>query len=215
MNVFEYRARRLEHRERLVERALAQRKDPEVQRQSAMALVVLAAVLSALFGALCLGAASETTQTETAGHLWWKSTTTTAVPTETRMGWLAAGLVLVLIGVALAVTAIRRAARRPGLNKYPAILTGVEAIAIQQLCGITGLSRSRVYRDIQTMIDSGMIDDFYIDYQKEQVVSRKYIPKTSHKTVVSCSGCGAPNDVIVGITRPCDYCGQPLLLASQ
>ena len=51
------------------------------------------------------------------------------------------------------------------------------------------------------MIDSGMINDFYIDYQREQVVSRKYIPKMSHKTVVKCSGCGGNNEVIVGITQ--------------
>ena len=48
--------------------------------------------------------------------------------------------------------------------------------------------------EIQTLIDSDVINDFYIDYQREEVVSKKYIPKTSHKTVVTCRACGANND---------------------
>ena len=59
-----------------------------------------------------------------------------------------------------------------------------------------------------------MIGDFYIDYSSDQVVSKKYVPKTSHKTVVKCSECGGNNDLIVGITKHCSFCGQPLLLGT-
>jgi hypothetical protein len=180
-----------------------------------MALLVLSAVLTALFGALCFGAASEETQTKSSGHLWWRSETTSNVPTETRVGWLIAGIVMVAIAVALAAVAIRLARGRSALKEYEAILTGIEVITIQQISDITGHSRSRVYKDLQAMLRSGMIDDLYVDYQREQVVSRKYIPKTSYKTVVTCSGCGGNNEVIVGITRTCSFCGQPLVLAPQ
>ena len=208
MNLFDYLAQENE-------RARAQRKDPDFRYQLRMTLLVLSAVLSALFGALCFGVASEETQTKSSGHLWWRSETTSNVATETRVGWLMAGIVMVLIAVALAAVAIRLAKGRAALKKYEAILTGVEVIPVQQISDITGHSRSRVYKDIQAMLRSGMIDDVYVDYQRERVVSRKYIPKTSYKTVVTCSGCGGNNEVIVGITRTCSFCGQPLVLAPQ
>lgn len=208
MNMFDY----LAHENA---RSREQMKDPAFRQRLRTMLLVLSAVPFALFGALCLGVASQETQTETSGHLWWKDTTTSDVPTETRIGWLLAGIVMVLIAIALVAVSIRFVTRQAALKKYAAILTGVEVIKIQQIADITGQSRSRVYQDIQTMIGSGMIDDMYVDYQREQVVSRKYIPKSSHKTVVSCSGCGANNEVIVGITRPCSFCGQPLVLAAQ
>lgn len=64
------------------------------------------------------------------------------------------------------------------------------------------------------MINSEMISDFYIDYGADRVFSRKYIPKTSHKTVVKCSECGGNNEMIVGITKPCSFCGQPLMFGT-
>lgn len=70
-------------------------------------------------------------------------------------------------------------------------------------------------RKPQSLIDSDAISDFYIDYTADNVVSRKYLPKTSHKTVVKCSECGGNNEVIVGITRHCSFCGQPLLLGTN
>lgn len=208
MNLFEYLAQESE-------RSRQQMRDPALWRQARLGLLGLAAMLSVLVGALCLGAASKATQTETSGHLWWKSETTSIVPTQTRIGWLVAGIVLVALAIALAAVAIRLVTRQGALKKYEAILTGVEVISVQRISDITGLSRSRVYKDIRAMLRSGMIDDLYVDYQREQVVSRKYIPKTSHKTVVTCSGCGGTNEVIVGITRTCSFCGQPLVLASQ
>lgn len=215
MNLFDYLAHESEGARQERMRAREQLKDPVFRHHFRMFLVIAAAVLTALFGALCLGVASEETQTKTSGHLWWKSETTTTVPTETRVGWLVAGILLVLVAVALAAVAMRLATRRAVLKQYVAILTGVEVITIQQIAGITGQSRSRVYKDVQAMLRSGIIDDFYVDYQREQVVSRKYIPKTSHKTVVTCPGCGGHNEVIVGITRTCSFCGQPLVLASK
>ena len=97
-------------------------------------------------------------------------------------------------------------------KKYSAILTGVEAISIQRVAEITRSRPSRVREEIQSMLDSNMIDDLYIDYSADQVVSKRYTPKTSHKTVVKCSECGGNNELIVGITKFCSFCGQPLLL---
>lgn len=164
---------------------------------------------------MCLAEASKSTTTKTTGYLFLKKTTTSDVPTATRVGWFLAGLALAVIAVALAMVLLKLVRRQTGLKKYPPILTGREIIKIQQIAEITGQSRQRVYEDLKFLIDSGMIEDFYVDYQQEQVVSRKYIPKTSHKTVVTCSGCGGNNEVIVGITKNCTFCMQPLVLSSK
>jgi hypothetical protein len=73
----------------------------------------------------------------------------------------------------------------------------------------------QVRTDLQSMINSEMITDFHIDYGADQVVSTKFIPKTSHKTVVKCSACGGNNELIVGVTRNCAYCEQPLQMRSK
>ena len=178
-----------------------------------LALVALVfAIVGTVFVVLFFQA--ERTNTETSGHLWWKDTTTTTteVPLGTRLVYLLIGLGLIIVAVLCIKFLIRRSIRSATERKYLAILTGGEVWKVQQIANITNLSPSTVYRDIQRMIDSGTIDDFYIDYKAEQVVSRKYIPKSSHKTVVKCRACGANNELIVGITRACAACGEPLLL---
>lgn len=191
-----------------------QRIDPEARKHQQQRALRSAVALSALVGALCMLSAKQETTTETSGTLWWERETTSVVPTSTRIGWFVAGVVLITFAVALATFLIRQARRREELKQYLVILTGVEVIKIQQISDITGHSPQRVYRNIQTMIGSGMIEDFYVDHQCEQVVSRKYIPKASYKTVVTCSGCGGNNELIVGITKTCSFCGQPLLLGT-
>jgi hypothetical protein len=107
---------------------------------------------------------------------------------------------------------VRQAALRAARKKYFAILTGVERIKVSQIAGITNSSPARVYRDIQRMMNAGLIDDIHIDYQAQEVVNKRYIPKNSHKTVVTCRECGANNELIVGVTRSCGTCGEPLVL---
>lgn len=203
MDKWEYKAELLGQAERQREEML------NFFRRSWLVLVAMALGIA---GAVFVGLTFQTTRTETSGHLWWKDTTTTEIPPATRLVYLIVGLFL-LAGAALCVHLwVRRARRQAAQKKYIAILTGVEVLTVQEIAAKTNLSRSAVYRDIQGMIDAGVIDDFYIDYNAERVVSRKYIPKTSRKTVVTCSACGANNELIVGITRTCAACGEPLVL---
>lgn len=94
------------------------------------------------------------------------------------------------------------------LNKYRAILVGHESIALQEIADVVHRSSKRVRQEIQALIDSGSISDFYVDHKRGVVVSKKYVPKTSHKTVVSCARCGHANDLVVGVTKHCSHCGQ-------
>jgi hypothetical protein len=178
--------------------------------------LTLAALIFAIAGTVLvvLFFQTERTDTDTSGHLWWKdeTTITTEVPLATRLLYLFIGLALISVAALSVYIRIRQAALQVSHKKYLAILTGFERMKIQQIAGITNSSPSTVYRDIQRMIDSGLIDDVHIDYQAEEVVSKKYIPKSSHKTVVTCRACGANNELIVGITSPCGACGEPLVL---
>ena len=174
--------------------------------------LLFAAVPVSLFGLLLVMAFTETTKTESSGHLWWKEDTTTQIPLSERMPYLLIGICLFVVAILCLVAAIKLITTQGRLKKYPPILVGVESMTIQQIADITNSSRSKVYRDIQTLIDSGIVENFYIDHKAERVVSKKYIPERSHKTVVTCSGCGGNNELIVGITRTCSFCGQPLVL---
>ena len=116
------------------------------------------------------------------------------------------GAVLLLVIAGLLATESDR------LKKYLPILKGTELISIQEIIDITGSKRSTVYGDLRSLINSNMINDLYIDYKAEHVVSKTYIPGSSSKTVITCDGCGGNNEVIIGITKPCSFCGQPLKL---
>lgn len=157
---------------------------------------------------------TSSSKTESSGHLWWKdeSTITTEIPLSTRLVFLFVGLVLLAVAALCAYLFVRRTRRQADQRKYVAILTGIETMSVHQVAAITNTDSSRVYRDIQRMIDAGLLDEYYVDYTTEQVVSKKYVPKSSHKTVVTCRACGANNELIVGITRACVACGEPLVL---
>lgn len=153
--------------------------------------------------------------TETTGALWWEQTTEVAA--SERAGYLQGAILLWVfagvlggMGIWLIVTAPQR--KLDKLKRYIPILKGVESMPIQQIAGITNNDPAAVYRDIQRMIDSGMVADLYLDYQGGRVVSKKFTPDSSTKTVVKCSSCGAQTDVIVGIARSCPYCGQGLTI---
>lgn len=179
-------------------------------RQTFAALGGLGSFLLFMFGLMLFFGYSQAT--ESTGMLWWSETH--EVPMSERVGYLQGAIVCwvaaaILGGVTIWLTVIRRA-RGDRLRRYVPILKGVESIPVQQVASIVNVQPARVYQDIQQMIDSGMIEDFYLDYQTGQIISKKYTPESSHKTVATCPSCGARSEVIVGITRPCVYCGQPL-----
>lgn len=207
VNVFEYLSSEADRAQRQRARAASSMKRH---------WLLLLALIFGVVGAVSFGLffRSERTETESSGHLWWKeeTTTTTEVPMSTRLVFLLIGLILLAVAALCVYARIRQARRRAAQRKYLAILTGVERIKVHQIAGITGASQAKIYRDIQRMIDAGVVDDIHIDFRAEEVVSKKYVPKTSRKTVVVCRACNANNELIVGITRACSACGEPLVL---
>ncbi|PVG83731.1 hypothetical protein DDE18_05275 [Nocardioides gansuensis] len=171
--------------------------------------------IAAFFGALDFPMFLIKTEEKCKGHLWAKECKDVPIPLGDRVPHLLIAIGLFSIALICVFAAWRLISTQGHLKKYQAILTGVEAMDIGRIADITRSSPSRVRTEIQTLIDSDEISDFYIDYQRDQVVSKKYVPKSSHKTVVTCRLCGAHNELIVGITRSCAACGEPLILKAR
>lgn len=177
------------------------------QKDIAKTLILLAALVCSMASLSMLGF---TKATETTGLLWWQETK--EIPLSERMSYLYAAIGLYASGAVLAVVGVALSMMQGSLRKYAPILTGVDFISIQSIADIVNKSSRKVYRDVQAMIDSGMVSDVYIDHKAGLVVSKTYIPKNSHKAVATCSGCGGNTEVFVGIPKPCSFCGQPLIV---
>ena len=173
------------------------------------------AVMAGLIGLLCVLGYSDATREECSGRLWWKDCVNVAIPMGSRLILLVVGVLLIGVAVLCLILSLRLASMSGDENRYLAVLAGVETRRIQEIADITGFSPARVRMDLQSMIKSEMITDIYIDYGADRVVSTKFVPKTSRKTVVKCSECGGNNELIVGITRSCEFCGQPLLMGAK
>lgn len=184
------------------------------QKPIAVGLLRLSAV-AAFFGCLTSVGWFIKTREDCTGVLMFKKCKDTAIPLDERLPFLFFAVGLAVVALVCLFVALRLTTMQGNLNRYRAILTGVESISIERISAITNARASKVRIEIQSMIDSEMIRDFYIDYNSDQVVSKRYVPRKSRKTVVKCSECGGNNELIVGITKPCNFCGQPLLLGTS
>lgn len=185
---------------------------PDKQERRQQPLVGLGLLLGIIgFAMTGLGIAGGESVEACTGRLWWRECEESFNQWSlgTRAFLVVGGIGLVTGAVALGIEAFRTGTQRKRVQPYATILTGVESMTIEQLAAITRLRPSKVRAQIQAQIESGQIEGFYLDHGADMVV---YVPATSHKTVVRCTECGGPNEVIVGITRPCSFCGQPLLL---
>lgn len=171
-----------------------------------------AASFGALMGLLCVMGFSEATEEKCSGALLWKDCKDIAVPISERLTYLAAGIGLLLFALVSVIAAVKLMGVRGRLKKYVAILTGIESMGIAQVASIVRSNQDAVRSEIELAIEADMLEDIYVDYGRNMVISTKYLPKTSHKTVVVCHRCQAHNELIVGITKACNYCREPLLL---
>lgn len=175
----------------------------------------IAYLLGAL-GILSLGGAwaslvkftQKTTQTTTG--IFFKKTITEHHSFSERLPYLIGAIVLVALAVYLFKATAKMFIVQNRYKKYEAIIKETERISIQELSDITGNSRKVIITDLQRMIDSEMISDYYIDHKLGAIISKKFIPESSTKKVVRCENCGATNEIIVGIPKNCDFCGMPL-----
>jgi hypothetical protein len=88
------------------------------RREKSLMLLGLTSALCLLFGVMCLGAAGETEDRKTSGHLWWKSEEAVANADAVRTGWMLAGVLFIVIALALTLLAYRSAKGRRALADW-------------------------------------------------------------------------------------------------
>jgi len=88
------------------------------RREKRLMLLGLTSALCLLFGVICFGAAGETEDTKTSGHLWWKTEEAVANSDAVRTGWMLAGVLFIVIAFALALLAYRSAKARRALADW-------------------------------------------------------------------------------------------------
>lgn len=186
----------------------------DYQKQAASALLWVAGV-SGLGAVLATLSFLKSSDEECSGVLVWRSCSERSIAISERVPYLLLAILLAAAAIVCLLLSVRLVNMRSDVRRYHAILTGVETITIQQICAITGTRSDKVRAEIQWMIDTGQLRDCVVDHAGDRIVNKRYIPKRSHKTVVTCSACGADNELIVGITKSCSFCGRPLKLESR
>ena len=132
-------------------------------------------------------------------------------PLSERLGYLAGSIVLIIIALISLLLAWKITTIGGRFKKYIGMIQGVDRIELQRLAEMTNSSPRDVADDLQNMIDSEFIENYYIDYKNEMLVNRSLASKQLKKISVKCQQCGATNEVIVGMSERCEYCDSPLV----
>lgn len=77
------------------------------RRDANRTLLGLVSFMFFIAGLGCFAGASQKIETKSSGHFWWKDETTAVIPTETRLAWLLAAVLLMLVAFALALITYR------------------------------------------------------------------------------------------------------------
>jgi hypothetical protein len=175
------------------------------------------AFLSFIIGMSLLMAFTEETETITkeSGHLFWKKTTETTIHHDLseRLPYLIGAVVLISVAVICLVTALRLILLYGRYKKYLAIIKDNDKLLIQQVADINNSNPRQVMNDLQNMIDSNYINDYYIDYKRGMLVDKNFFPEKFDKKTVKCQACGATNEVVIGnASNYCMYCDSLIIL---
>jgi len=121
-------------------------------------------------------------------------------------------------GGGLVLFFVSRNMKRTGerYKKYIELVVNQGQILIDNIASAMGVSYEIAIKDLQKMIDLGYFANARIDHpNRELVLARHAFEQTAstftmqtESKIVSCSGCGANNVIIVGQIGKCEYCGS-------
>lgn len=177
-------------------------------------------LLIAAFVASMLGFASyfsftekyETITKET-GKLFWKKITEEKIyfTFSQRLPYLILAIILIPLAVLFLISAFKLGQMPGRYQKYSAIIKGNEKLRIQHIAEITNKHPRKVINDIQNLINSGYIDDYYIDHKQGLLIDKSSLAYSNLKKIIKCPKCGANNEIILGVTSYCIYCDSLLI----
>jgi len=122
-------------------------------------------------------------------------------------------------GVFIFLYARKAQQRSENYRKYINIIINQNQTSIDSISSAVGHQYDSVVNDLQNLVNDGYLPGAYIDVSQRKVIlgemtkqwgSQLVAPKNPvnvQSTVVTCSGCSANNQVIVGQANVCEYCG--------
>lgn len=142
-------------------------------------------------------------------------------------------IVVLLCGGGYAIVRHAKKYRNWGLmyERYLPVLSGLPTGSLDELAETVGETYDVTSKNIQNLIDIGLLENSYIDKTRRSlvspVVSSTYRPKQSSDEAevkntqqakpraskvhtIKCPNCGGVNNVTEGAVNICDYCGTAL-----
>lgn len=140
---------------------------------------------------------------------------------SSMMAWWS--LAWILLGAFLIVNALEWRVLIRDYKTYSTLLANDPTGSIAKISQATNTSEKTVRDNLKLMIKKGIAIDTVINEQDGTVVTgdrRAYAPDpstvvmptaaTPEITAVSCSGCGAVNNIPKGSAAQCEHCGTPI-----
>lgn len=143
--------------------------------------------------------------------------------TEPELGLT--GVIIYLVFFVGGVLLLKKAKETKKIaNRYKKYLNLVINQNIKSIDGIAsavGLSYDVVSNELEKMIDSGYLNNAYINQNNREIVLRQHDhefynqkstqnQESAKRVTVRCPGCGANNVVVVDRVTECDYCATPI-----
>lgn len=128
------------------------------------------------------------------------------------------GLFLFLKGLSLKKAGVR-------YEIYLELIWQRRIYSIDEIALEVSLTHAKTLKELQALINTGYIENAYVDQGRQMVIVEGYEPNATKQPVVNkmkqktkqkkikvvvCNNCGASNAVTLGISSQCEYCRTPL-----
>ncbi|MGL5550442.1 MAG: hypothetical protein ACRDD4_12140, partial [Culicoidibacterales bacterium] len=94
--------------------------------------------------------------------------------------------------------------------RYDLLIRNVQIIELIKIANMRNTTPRKVATDLQNMIDSGYISNYYIDYQKKVLVNQNIDAESIETITVKCPHCGAKTVIVSGNHNRCEYCDSAI-----
>ncbi len=146
---------------------------------------------------------------------------------KTEDGSSATGIIIVIVmlflggGIFALYKAHEYIKKGQKYSRYVSIVNSGNDTLIDRIAAAYPTTYDEAVKDLQAMINDGYFLNAYINLNRRElvmpqitsannVVNRKPSVPERRPITVKCKNCGAPNTIIPGTVKECDYCGSPL-----
>lgn len=131
------------------------------------------------------------------------------------------GLACIAFGAFLVVTGVQWRMLIKEYRTYMTVLSSDPTCSLTTIAQATNASNGTVKDNLKLMIKKGLAKGIVVDEQGNRVISGNSHPTSVaappsgspvpvEMVAVTCSGCGAKNEIARGATGQCDHCGATI-----